>query len=275
MTKFLDVPGGRLAYSDGGDGPLIIGVPGMGDLRSTYRFLAPKLIAAGYRFVSLDVRGHGESSVSWDDYSVGAIAGDITELIRSLDAGPAHIIGNSMAAGAAVIAAAREPRAISSLILVDPFVRDMMPPWLAAAVFGPLLAGPWGAGLWRATFKKAFPSQLPDDFAAEEARRDANLSEPGRFAAFRRMAMASKIESELRIADVSAPVLVLMGTRDPDFPDPAKEARHVADLLHGTAVMIDGAGHYPQTEMPDAVAAHLIPFLRSADAALKELHHAS
>ena len=49
----------------------------MGDLRSTYRFLTPKLVAAGYRVVSLDVRGHGESSVRWDDYSVGAVAADL------------------------------------------------------------------------------------------------------------------------------------------------------------------------------------------------------
>jgi pimeloyl-ACP methyl ester carboxylesterase len=66
-----------------------------------------------------------------------------------------------------------------------------------------------------------------------------------------------------------------MGTRDSDFPDPAKEARHVADLLHGTAVMIEGAGHYPQTEMPAAVAAQLVPFMQSVDAASKELCHAS
>jgi pimeloyl-ACP methyl ester carboxylesterase len=65
-----------------------------------------------------------------------------------------------------------------------------------------------------------------------------------------------------------------MGTRDRDFSDPAREARHVADLLHGVAVMIDGAGHYPQTEMPDAVAAQLLPFLQSVDAA-HELGHAS
>jgi pimeloyl-ACP methyl ester carboxylesterase len=275
MTNFLDVPGGRLAYSDVGTGPLIIAVPGMGDLRSTYRFLAPKLVEAGYRVVSLDVRGHGESSVSWDDYSVGALAGDILALIRSLDAGRAHVIGNSMAAGAAVIAAAREPRAIRSLTLVDPFVRDMMPPWLASALFGPLLAGPWRAGLWRMLFKRAFPTQRPDDLAAEEIRRDANLAEPGRFAAFRRMAIASKIESERRIADVVAPVLVLMGSRDPDFADPGAEARHVAQLVRGSAVMIDGAGHYPQTEMPDAVAAALVPFMRSVDAASNELCHAS
>ncbi len=230
---------------------------------------------AGYRVVCLDVRGHGESSVHCDDYSVGAVAGDILALVRSLSAGPAHVVGNSMAAGAATIAAAREPQAIRSLTLVGPFVRDMMPPWLASALFGPLLSGPWRAGLWRTFFKNSFPTRLPADFATEEMRRDAKLAEPGRFAAFRKMAVASKIESERHLADVKAPVLVLMGSRDHDFPNPASEAEHVASRLHGSAVMIEGAGHYPHTEMPDAVAAQLVPFLHSVDAASPPLCHAS
>jgi pimeloyl-ACP methyl ester carboxylesterase len=275
MNNVLAVPGGRLAYSDVGSGPLVVAVPGMGDLRSTYRFLAPRLAVAGYRVVTLDVRGHGESSVAWDDYSVGAVATDIVHLIRDLDAGPAHVIGNSMAAGAAVIAAAREPQAIRSLTLIGPFVRDVMPAWLARAVFGPLLAGPWGAKLWGSFFKRAFATRLPDDFAQEAARRNANLAEPGRMAAFRRMAVASKVESERCLPDVVAPTLVIMGSRDADFPDPAKEAVHVADLLHGRAVLIDGAGHYPQTEMPDAVSAHVVPFMRSIDARTKSFCHAS
>ncbi len=66
-----------------------------------------------------------------------------------------------------------------------------------------------------------------------------------------------------------------MGTRDADFADPAKEARLVAALLNGTAVTIDGAGHYPQTELPDAVAAVLVPFLQSVDETLGQLDRAS
>ena len=275
-TRFLDVPGGgRLAYSDAGTGPLVIAVPGMGDLRSTYRFLTPKLVAAGYRVVSLDVRGHGESSVRWDDYSVGAIAADILALVATLGGGPAHVIGNSMAAGAAVIAAARTPEAIRSLTLVGPFVRDMMPPWVMSALFGPLMAGPWGAALWRMLYNKSFPTRRPDDFDAEVARRRANLAEAGRLTALRRMLLASKVEAERRTGDVAAPVLVLMGSRDTDFPNPANEAQHVADLVHGRVAMIDGAGHYPHAEMPDAFAAQLIPFLASVDAKSAGLCHAS
>jgi pimeloyl-ACP methyl ester carboxylesterase len=275
MTKFVEVPGGRLAYTDVGSGPLIVGVPGVGDLRSAYRFLAPRLVGAGYRFVSIDVRGHGESSVAWDDYSVGAVAGDILAVIRSVNAGPACVIGNSMAAAAGVIADAREPKLVRSLVLVGPFVRDVIPAWLAAAIFGPMLGGPWRAGVWRALFKRSFPTRLPDDFAAEESRRDANLAQPGRFAAFRRMFIASKVEAERCIPQVTAPTLVLMGTRDSDFPDPAKEARRVGELLNGRVVMIEGAGHYPHTEMPEAVAAQVVPFMKSVDGVPDTLRHAS
>ena len=275
MTRYLDIPGGRLAYGDFGSGPLVIAIPAMGDIRSTYRFLAPQLAAAGFRVISLDTRGHGDSSLAWDDYAIGAIAGDILAVIRALDAGPAHVIGNSMAAGAAVIAAAREPRAIRGLVLVGPFVRNVMPPWLTSLLFEPLLRGPWGFALWRMLFKKAFPAHLPADFAEERARREAFLAEPGRFAVVRRMAVASKIESEQRSAEVTAPVLVVMGTRDPDFSDPAKEAAHVGDLLKGSVVMIVGAGHYPHVEMPDAVIAAVVPFLRSVDAMLPNAGHAS
>jgi pimeloyl-ACP methyl ester carboxylesterase len=274
-TSYLDTPGGRLAYSDVGAGPLVIAIPGMGDLRSAYRFLTPKLVAAGYRVISVDARGHGESSVGWDDYSVGAVAGDVLRLIAALNAGPAHVIGNSSGAGAAVIAAARDPKAIRSLVLIAPFVRNVMPPWLMSVLFDPLLRGPWGRALWRGLYRKSFPTRLPDDFGAEQARRDANFAEAGRFAAIRRMAVASKIEAERSVALVTAPVLVLMGTSDSDFPKPVEEARHVATLLRGSVATIEGAGHYPQAEMPDAVATELISFLTAVDANREELVHAS
>ena len=64
-TEYLTVDAGRLAYDDQGSGPLVICIPSMGDMRQEYRFLAPLLVEAGYRVVTLDVRGHGESSVKW------------------------------------------------------------------------------------------------------------------------------------------------------------------------------------------------------------------
>lgn len=64
-TRFLDRPGGHIAYDDRGSGPLVVMVPGLGDLRAEYRFLTAKLVEAGFRAVTMDLRGHGESGTGW------------------------------------------------------------------------------------------------------------------------------------------------------------------------------------------------------------------
>ena len=119
-TQFLDHQNGRIAFDESGEGPLVVCVPSMGDVRAEYRFLAPKLASAGYRVVTMDVRGHGETSTAWDDFSVAGVGSDILALIRQLNAGPAVIVGESMAAGAAVWAAAEAPELVAGLILTGP-----------------------------------------------------------------------------------------------------------------------------------------------------------
>jgi pimeloyl-ACP methyl ester carboxylesterase len=52
-----------------------------------------------------------------------------------------------------------------------------------------------------------------------------------------------------------------MGERDPDFPDPAAEARLIAGRLDGEVVMVPGAGHYPQAEYPEVVTPAVVGFL--------------
>ena len=83
-TEFVDVAGGRIAFEVIGHGPLVVLSPGIADTRSTYRFLAPLIAHAGYRVASVDLRGHGESSTSWNSYSRTDTAGDLIEVIRKL-----------------------------------------------------------------------------------------------------------------------------------------------------------------------------------------------
>ena len=124
VTKYLQRPTfGRVAYDLQGTGPLVLLVPGMGELRSTYRFLTPALVAAGYTVATTDLRGHGDSDASFPSYGDVDTAGDIVELLRELGA-PAVVVGNSMAAGAAVIVAAEHPELVRGLILIGPFVRQ-------------------------------------------------------------------------------------------------------------------------------------------------------
>jgi pimeloyl-ACP methyl ester carboxylesterase len=264
-TQYFARPEGTIAYDDSqGDGELVIMWPGMGALRSEYRYLAPKLIEAGYRVVTADLRGHGESSVGWSEYTLPAAGQDILALIDHLDAGPAHVIGTSFSPGAAVWAAAERPEAIRSLTLIGPFVRDPQPSFMQTLTTGVLLRGPWKVSSWAMYYKTLYPSQKPSDFDAYLSKLKANLKEPGRYDALKGLGFAPKMASEQRLGQVKAPAVVVMGTADPDWPDPEAEARFVAKALSGELVLVKGAGHYPQTEMPEKVTPEILDFLARA-----------
>ena len=260
-TQFLQTSEGSIAYEEQGSGPLVMCVPSMGDLRGEYRFLAPRLAEAGYRAISMDVRGHGESSTSWPDYSVGAIGSDILALIRHLDSGPAAIIGTSMAGGAGIWAAAEAPELVSGLVLVDAFYRGTSK-WQEKLLFYPLFSRPWGPAMWLSYYKSLYPTRKPDDFSQYAQALKANLSQPGRMESVVKMLFASKEASEKRLPGVKAPALVLMGSKDRDFKDPESEAKILADRLGAPYTMIQDAGHYPHAEMPEVTAPLVIAFLR-------------
>ena len=114
-------------------------------------------------------------------------------------------------------------------------------------------------------------SAAPADFAAYTAALQANLRAPGRLDALQAMLRATKRASEERLPRVKAPALVLMGSKDPDFKDPAAEAAWVARAVHGNVQMVAGAGHYPHAELPDVTAPHILAFLKSINA--QEIQH--
>jgi pimeloyl-ACP methyl ester carboxylesterase len=262
MTKTITLKDGIIAYDDMGTGPLVVCVPGMGTTRGEYRFFAPRLAAAGFRVVTMDLRGHGESSANWPDYAVDALGSDVIALLRALESGPALLVGNSVGGGAAVWAAAEAPELVGGLLLIDPSVRgEMNGPFrmLVSAIF----TRPWGPTAWVKYYNGLFKTRKPDDLDAFSAMLLRMLREPGRMVALRRMMLASQNESAVRLARVTAPTLVLMGSRDPDFKDPEGEARFVAESLHGAYCMIEGAGHYPQTEMPEITIPAALSFFNA------------
>lgn len=63
------------------------------------------------------------------------------------------------------------------------------------------------------------------------------------------------------LGNTGLPALVIMGTKDADFPDPAAEAQWAADQLGAQLLMIEGAGHYPQAEVPEQVGPAIVRFL--------------
>jgi pimeloyl-ACP methyl ester carboxylesterase len=257
----LTRPAGTLAYDVAGDGPLVICLPGLGELRSAYRELRPRLVAAGWRVATVDLRGHGGSSVGWDAYGADAMGADLVALIEEL--GPrALLVGNSYGAGPAVWAGAERPDLVAGLVLTGPFVREQkLRPALRLAMKA-MFMGPWRVAAWDGFYGSLFRAGVPADHAAHRARLRANLREPGRFGALQAMLNRSDAAIEARLARVSVPSLVVMGSADPDFRDPRAEADAVAEALRGRAEIMAGVGHYPHLEVPDQLAERIGAFAR-------------
>lgn len=261
-TRYMFATEGRIAYDDtGGAGPLVVAIPGMGDLRSEYRALRPALQQAGYRVVTMDVRGHGDSSAQWSDHSARAVGRDALALIEHLGAGPAFILGNSFAAGSALWAAHDAPAQVRGVALLGPIVRDGQPSWWAKLAVAAGFGGPWRVAFWMAYWNSLFPSRKPADHEQAKAALAANLKEPGRMDALRTMVGLSKADTEAMLPHSRVPALVVMGTRDPDFPDATAEAHWLGQVLGVDPLLVEGAGHYPHLEMPDQVAPALVDFL--------------
>ncbi|MGB8020376.1 MAG: alpha/beta hydrolase [Candidatus Nanopelagicales bacterium] len=257
---FLHRPDGRIAFDVAGAGPLIVLVPGMGDLRSTYRHVADELRRSGLRVATTDLRGHGDSDATFATYGDVATAEDVVALVEHLG-GPAILVGNSMGAGAAAYAAADRPDLVAGLVLIGPFVRNGTVGAVKRALFRIAMAPWWAIPVWRAYLPSLYAGRRPDDLEAHLAAVGDSLRRPGHARAFVRTTRTSHAPVEARLDEVRVPVLVLMGTKDPDFPDPRLEAEWIAERVHGRAVMIDDAGHYPQSQQPQRVLAAMAEFL--------------
>jgi pimeloyl-ACP methyl ester carboxylesterase len=263
-TRFLTRPEGRLAYDDtGGVGPLVVAIPGMGDLRSEYRFLAPVLVRAGFRVVTMDLRGHGDSDATFTDVERASVGDDLLALLEELGGGPAHLIGCSFGAAAAVWAAAHAPERVLTVTLIGPFVQDHPTPAWQRIGMRLMLARPWGARAWAAWFAKLHVKARPDDFGAHVAGLRASLADPRRLAAVRAMGRTSTAAIDPLLDGLAAPTTVVMGTADPDFADPAAEAAAIARRTGGSVVLVDGAGHYPHVEDPVTTGPAVLSFLNA------------
>lgn len=272
MVEHLEVEGGTLAYELSGTGPLVVLAHGMGNDRAAYRFLAPQLVAAGYRVANLDVRGCGESTASFASYSRTDIAGDLVALVRHLG-GPAVLVGHSISGGAVTIAAADAPELVSAVVELAPFTRKQslrlgdlrsrtyrqgMGRLVRTGLFGSLKA-------WRSYLELAFPGQRPAGWDADLARLEEQLGAGGRMRTLQAMGKSAPTDAGARLGDVRCPVLVVEGSLDPDWVDPRAEGEAVVAALPsglGRVAVVEGAGHYPHTQFPDETAALVVGFLR-------------
>ena len=260
-VQYLVRPGGRLSYTVTGDGPLIVAVPGMGDLRGTWRELVAPLVEAGFRVAVVDLRGHGDSDTTFTTHGDPATASDILALIDDLG-GPALVIGNSMAGSSAVIAAADRPDAVAGLALVSPFLRGGPAGFWMRLMYRTLFARPWGAAMWAMYYRSTLSKGAQAPWLGEHvATIRSSMREPGRLRALLDLTLA--LDHDLvtpRVAEVAAPSLILVGAGDPDYKDPAAELTWMGEQLHAETVLVEGAAHYAQHQRPDVVVPRVLAF---------------
>ncbi|MFI1994477.1 alpha/beta fold hydrolase [Actinoplanes sp. NPDC020271] len=272
MTEFLNVDGGTIAYDVTGDGPLVVLVPGIGNRRSAYRFVTPRLVAAGYRVATVDLRGAGESSAQWPSYSRTDIAGDVLAVVRRLG-GPAVLVGHSISGGAATIAAAQAPELITGIVELAPFTRaqsfslgDLGNSRYrkgAVKMVGTMLGR---LSSWTGYLDLAYPGTKPADWSTDLAATEAMLREPGRMKALQKMTQTSPADAGEQLGNVRCPALIIEGTLDPDWADPRAEGEAVVTAMPagiGRLEMIDGAGHYPHVQFPDETVSLMLTFLQA------------
>lgn len=263
----LERPEGRIAYTVDGpqDGPLVVLVPGMGDLRSTWRELVGPLVGAGHRVAALDLRGHGDSGTTFGTHGDVVTGQDALALVEHLG-GPAVLGGNSMGAGSVAWAAAERPDLVAGLVLTGPFLRDRPMPAAAVAVLHglerTLFARPWGGAVWASYYRYLNRGTKAPWLDEHVADLRAAMRDPARLRSFRHLTVQlTHAPVEARLHDVAAPAVAFVGALDPDYRDPAAEADWIRDAIDADVTLLPDAGHYPQNQAPEAVIPATLAFL--------------
>jgi pimeloyl-ACP methyl ester carboxylesterase len=131
--------------------------------------------------------------------------------------------------------------------------------WLMPVMF----AWPWGPAAWEMFAATLWPGLGTDGTKKRAAASRASLTRPGRWAAFQ--ATIKGLDHRVvapYISKVRAPVLVVMGDKDPDWTEPLKEADWVAsNFSQAETLSVAGAGHAPMFERPEVVAEKMVSFL--------------
>ena len=258
--EHLDLREGAIAFDDsGGDGSLVLMIPGAGDVREEYRYLVPELVAAGARVVTADLRGHGGSSAAWPSYGMQETASDLVALLEHLDAGPATVVATSFAPTAALWAASDRPDLINRLVLISAHL-EAPSRWERVALRS-MMRGPFAGKLWASQFRKWHPASPPADLDEQATRLAKMMADPDRREAVRDTLTAHRDGLEERLGRVDVPTLVLMGGADSHFADPDAEGASIAARTGGVLHVVPDAGHYPHVEVPSQVATVVTGFL--------------
>ena len=271
-----------------GEGPVVICLHGFPDNAGSFRHQLPALAEAGFRAISVTLRGYECESIPENgDYSVEAIASDIYAVIDQLDQGPVHLVGHDWGAAIAYNAAAAAPHHFKSLTTMavphaGRFARDglRIPRQLKLSWYMGFFNLPWVSdwvvrrrdfafirNLWR----KWSPGWSPAPDVIESVID--TLSQPGVLSAtlgyYRAALSLSALSASADDAHypVPVPTLALTGERDGCIASDVFERLTVAsDYPEGMRFhRIAEAGHFLHQEQPKAVNSLLVDWLTAID----------
>jgi pimeloyl-ACP methyl ester carboxylesterase len=117
---FATLHGRMVAYRDlPGSGTPALLIHGIGSSSETWADIPDRLSARGVRVVAVDLPGHGESSLGRGDYSLGAMASTLRDLLDELGIEKVHLVGHSLGVGISMQFAYQFPERVDSMTLVS------------------------------------------------------------------------------------------------------------------------------------------------------------
>src|ERR1044071_8226318 len=117
--KFLELHGDLVAYQDAGSGDeTLLLIHGMAGSSEAWRAVIPQL-SRRYRVVAPDLLGHGQSAKPRGDYSLGAFAVWLRDLLDELEISRVTIVGQSLGGGVAMQFVYQNPDRCERLILIS------------------------------------------------------------------------------------------------------------------------------------------------------------
>lgn len=278
--------GHPVRYRIAGDGPPLLLVHGIAGSGLTWEDVMPAL-AERNTVIAPDMLGHGESAKPRGDYSLGAYASGLRDLLSVLGHDRATIVGHSLGGGVAMVFAYQFPERTERLVLVDSggLGKEVSFAIRAASLPGsevvlPLLASTpvrRAAGAVTGALGKLGLKIGPD--MEEVGRSFVSFGDVGTRTAFIHTVRAVidpegqrvSARDRLYLAE-GVPTLIVWGERDPIIPVAHGRAAHA--LIPGSRfVAFEGAGHFPHRDDPERFVRVLQGFLDETDPAVLEDEH--
>ncbi|MDQ3851099.1 MAG: alpha/beta fold hydrolase [Actinomycetota bacterium] len=276
----ISLHGHRVSYRSGGTGPLLVLVHGITNSSASWE---PVLALLARRFAVLapDLLGHGTSAKPRGDYSLGAYACLVRDLMVALGHERATIVGHSLGGGVAMQLCYQFPERVERLALVASggLGREVSLLLRAVALPGaelvlPLLAsGPLVDGAGAVSRLLSRVGLRPRSDVAEMAQGFGSLKDIATRRAFVHTARAvidtdgQRIDArdKLYLAE-AVPTLLVWGERDPIIP--AHHGVRAHGLMPGSRLALFArAGHYPHHDDPARFAALLEDFVATTEPA--------